>query len=913
MHPNVMPPRNRFLFVVLAVLATSMPATTDAAANAPQTRASSSHAALVARRSIEQQPATVSGDVDVDLAGSLPSSGVQLLLSGAIKTTAEVRSKPIEACPGFWFTAIGVVWNQLGSGRVVGSVSWANLARSTLGKAELTSDDDGPDSLVPTAGPGLRSTDLIWTGAGWCAWVTLDLPAGVTISNLHVAFANTSGSAAGPETGPPDLAPRPTTEGSDAADPTGRATTTQGGPPMPAMVSRASWGADPKTFNTGSPGCSAPYYSPIKVAYVHHTSGSNSYSPAQGDDIVRGIDWYHTQERGYCDIAYSFLVDRFGTPYVGRAGGSDLPVTPGSQAGFNPYTFSVSVMGNFATTNPPAAAIGAVERVLAWKLDVAHVPADGTATLVSQGFDTDRYAVGERITMHTIEGHRRTSQTDCPGRIWDVLPQIRRTVAAMGGAKIYRPEQGSTRVQPGGQPVQLTATANQPLRWTVSIERQNGQTIRPLQLPGRSMSLHASWDGLDANGDPAPPGKYLAVIAGSTARGQTPRSATLQVDVPGPLPGPLSVPSGTVQVSSGFPLLRAVAATGPQDVWAVGSVATTGAIKPLVRHLEPTGWHSVTAPNPGIHGSALQAVDAIAADDAWAGGFSCLSAACGPNGGFGSRTLLEHWDGHAWTAAPTPSPGTALNEIRAVDAVAPDDVWAVGLWSDRGRWLRRGLVLHWDGSSWRQVPIPFVDGETHLDGLSAVASDDAWVVGETCPGPCSGQAHSTALALHWDGTRVTRVPPAPLEADRSGFDGVLTVGPDEAWAVGGRSANRVAPTHPLAERWDGHRWRPVDTPLSGKSAHWFAITDVPGAGLWSVGGFAPGDPERPLVMRRRSTSRWTRATVPSPNVHLAFLGDVAVISKTNVWAVGPSSAGPLAVHWNGSSWTLADTAGNRAP
>ena len=233
---------------------------------------------------------------------------------------------------------------------------------------------------------------------------------------------------------------------------------------MPGMVSRASWGAEPVAFNTGSPGCSAPYYSPIKVAYVHHTSGSNSYSQAQGDDVVRGIDWYHTQERGYCDIAYDFLVDRFGTIYVGRAGGADLPVIPGSQAGFNPFTTSVSVMGNFATAAPPPAAISSVERLLAWKLDVAHVPAEGTTTLVSQGYDTDRYPAGQRITMHTIEGHRRTSQTDCPGRIWDLLPQIRRTVAAMGGPKIYRPAESATRVVPGSSPVAFTATATDPLR-----------------------------------------------------------------------------------------------------------------------------------------------------------------------------------------------------------------------------------------------------------------------------------------------------------------------------------------------------------------------------------------------------------------------------------------------------------------
>jgi N-acetylmuramoyl-L-alanine amidase-like protein len=861
---------------------------------------------------VVRQPATVTRDVGLDLAGSLPRAGVSRLRGDAVRTTIAVTSRSITSCPGLWFTSFGVVWHQRGSGAVTGTATWLGEHGAVLGHQALAPDDDGGDAVGGPSGPS--STPLVWTGGGRCVRLVLRLPAGVTVADPHVAFANTSGSAAGPGTGPPDVAVSPgvdTTDlaapdGAPGASPEGRAAN-GGGPPMPAMVSRAAWGAQPSTFNTGSPGCSAPYYSPIKVAYVHHTSGSNSYSRAQSDDIMRGIDWYHTQERGYCDIAYDFLVDRFGTIFVGRAGGIDLPVVPGSQAGFNPFTFSVSVMGNFATAAPPHAAILGVERVLAWKLDLAHVPAEGTATLVSQGYDTDRYPPGQRITMHTIEGHRRTSQTDCPGRIWNLLPQIRRAVAAMGGPKIYRPAESAPQITPGHGSVQFTATASAPLRWSVTIERQDGTGIRPLQQPGSSTSLHVAWDGRNANGIPAPPGTYEAVVDGATAGSASPRQATLQIDVPGPPSGPLPVPSGTVQVHGGFAMLRAVAATGPSDVWAVGTVATNGAIRPLIRHLGQSRWTTLGGPNPGVHGSGLQAVAATGPDDVWAGGFSCLSSACGPNGGFGSRTLMEHWDGHAWTVVPTPSPGTALNEIRAVDAVAPDNVWAAGLWSDQGRWLRHGLVLHWDGASWRQVRIPFVPGEAHLDGISASGPGDAWAAGEVCPGPCSGLAHSAGLLLHWNGAKFTRVQPAPLGADRSGMNAVVDVSPTEAWAVGGRSANRVAPTHPLIERWDGTRWRPVAAPLEGKSSELYDVLPGPGGRLWSVGTFGTNSAERPFTLRRNASGAWQRVGAPSPNVRLAFLSGAATGPTTDMWAVGPATSGPFALHWNGHAWSIAST------
>jgi N-acetylmuramoyl-L-alanine amidase/FlgD Ig-like domain len=843
-------------------------------------------------------PPTISGDVFIDLDKVVPPDAVVFARDDRVRTRSATRTSSVRACPGFWFTTLGVVWDQYGEGTLRARVQWADDRGSVLGRATLAdAGDEGPDPGMPDGDRDRRGTDALWTGGGRCADVVLELPAGVTVSHLHVAFANTSGSSAGPGTGPPDVPSVETTYRTGGA-----------GVSMPPMVTRAQWDAAMNTFDTGSPGCSAPYYSPqVKVAYVHHTSGSNSYSASQADDVVRGINWFHTQERGYCDIAYNFLVDRFGRIYVGRAGGVDQPVTPGSQAGFNPYTFSVAVMGNFVSTRPSPAAVASLERVLAWRLDVAHVPAQGTATLVSQGYDTDRYPPGTAVTMHTIEGHRRTSYTDCPGRIEAMLPRIRSDVAAIGGAKILRPAQSAQSVTPGSGTVRFTAKANRTLTWTVTIERQDGTVVRRLTVSGPSSALSARWDGTDRFGREARPGTYRVVIAGQATNGDRARPAELPIDVPGPLEGPRPVPTGTVRVPSGFGALRGVAATSASDVWAVGSLSRIGAQKPLVRHLDGSSWHRVAAPNPGFHGSALNAVDALSGSDAWAGGLSCLDADCGPYGGYGSRTLLVHWNGGRWEAVPTPSPGTAVNEIRAVDARAPDDVWAVGLWSDRGRWLRHGLVLHWDGASWSQARIPYLSGEVHLEGVSASAADDAWAVGERCPGPCSGLAHSSAVILHWDGTRWMAVAPPRLSADRSGLDGVLALDHRHAWAVGGRSKNRVAPTHPLFERWDGTSWRLGRAPLAGKSTHWFFVTRVPGAGPWAFGSFVPTTDYRPLAERRRSDGSWARAAVPSPDVHLAYLRSGAVVSWRNAWAVGPSSAGPYAVHWNGSSWITART------
>ncbi len=41
-------------------------------------------------------------------------------------------------------------------------------------------------------------------------------------------------------------------------------------------------------------------------------------------------------------------------------------------------------------------------------------------------------------------------------------------------------------------------------------------------------------------------------------------------------------------------------------------------------------------------------------------------------------TLVERWNGTAWTQVPSPSPSAAGNELSGVAATSASNVWAVG-------------------------------------------------------------------------------------------------------------------------------------------------------------------------------------------------------------------------------------------
>lgn len=176
------------------------------------------------------------------------------------------------------------------------------------------------------------------------------------------------------------------------------------------IVTRKEWGADEKLVR-----CETDKTSTTKGIFIHHTAGSNSYTKAQAPGIIRGYLAYHTKERGWCDLGYNFLVDKYGTIYEGRAGSIDLSITGAHASGFNSYTLGISVMGTFTGSAPATAAQNSVKRLVAWKANQYSFNPTGKMTLTSGGGATSRYPEGKKVSLNVVSGHRDTSYTECPG------------------------------------------------------------------------------------------------------------------------------------------------------------------------------------------------------------------------------------------------------------------------------------------------------------------------------------------------------------------------------------------------------------------------------------------------------------------------------------------------------------------
>ena len=227
----------------------------------------------------------------------------------------------------------------------------------------------------------------------------MDTPNGQPLPDVRVTTINPGTSAADD-----DLVPH-----TPAASASAAATT-------PTIITRKQWGADESLRG------STTYNTTVKAITIHHTASSNDYTAATAAAQVRGIYAYDTKGLGWSDIAYNFLVDKFGRVYEGRAGSITKAVRGAHAMGFNTNTMGISALGNYETTAAPAVMVDAMAKVAGWKLSQYGVDPTATTKLTSAGGTGAKFGAGVVATLPTIFPHMSTSYTLCPGKY--LAPQL---------------------------------------------------------------------------------------------------------------------------------------------------------------------------------------------------------------------------------------------------------------------------------------------------------------------------------------------------------------------------------------------------------------------------------------------------------------------------------------------------------
>jgi N-acetylmuramoyl-L-alanine amidase len=265
----------------------------------------------------------------------------------------------------------------------------------------------------------------------------------------------------------------------------------------PPLVSRAVWRADEGIVRA------RPIFADrLEFAVVHHTAGRNGYTASESAAIVRSIQLYHVKGNGWNDIGYNFLVDRYGTVFEGRGGGVDRNVVGAHAEGFNTGSVGIAVIGDYGSSSVTKAAEDALARVIAWRLDLAHVDPLGTLSHLSGG--NARFPGGLPVFLRTVSGHRDTGFTSCPGdALYAKLATIAAAAQRQGLPKLYEPRVTGTI----GRPVRFRGRLSSALPWHVSVTDTAGLEIAAGD--GFGTNVDWTWDSTTT-----PPGSYRWTIDG---------------------------------------------------------------------------------------------------------------------------------------------------------------------------------------------------------------------------------------------------------------------------------------------------------------------------------------------------------------------------------------------------------------
>ena len=336
-------------------------------------------------------------------------------------------------------------------------------------------------------------------------------------------------------------------------------------------------------------------------------------------------------------------------------------------------------------------------------------------------------------------------------------------------------------------------------------------------------------DGLD--GVSCVSAAVCTAVGGYAAKGGTDRTLIESWNgahwsvVPSPSPGP------------GDDVLESVSCVLATACTAVGADVTSGnPYRTLAESWNGTAWSVVPSPSRGS-GSDLHSVSCTAARRCTAAGYYATGS-----GHLG--TLIESWNGTAWSIVPSPNPGTAgsIPDLRGVSCTSATACTAIGYYFTRFHGPGRTLIESWNGTAWSIMPSPSRGSDSYLQDVSCTSAAACTATGYYTWGGPDGPER--ALIESWNGTAWSIMPSADRRADRD-LSSVSCVSAAACTAAGYSDTNGRSPT--LIESWNGTRWSIVPSPNRGNASYLTGVSCTSATACTATGYYASRTYSRTLI------------------------------------------------------------------
>jgi hypothetical protein len=355
--------------------------------------------------------------------------------------------------------------------------------------------------------------------------------------------------------------------------------------------------------------------------------------------------------------------------------------------------------------------------------------------------------------------------------------------------------------------------------------------------------------------------------------------------------------------TDGAGALSSVTCLSATDCWAVGEVVASGDAEfasPLTEQWDGSAWSVVPSPNGTIDGfqigTGLNSVACASASDCWAVGYTFAAPGEDLNG-----SVIEHWNGSAWSVEHADISGESLNSVACVN---DSDCWAVGSTNSD-----ETLTEQWDGSTWSVVTSPNASSaqSNSLHSVECSAVSDCWAVGGYSTPATHNQQIGHGLAEQWDGSAWSVVAGPALKAKQSSdLSSVTCTSSTNCWAMGTISSSSRSPEQTLAEYWNGSVWALASSAGSAAGSALAAVACADALDCWSVGSTAPGGDSATLIEQLDPTAVVVSPDAGPPGTALTVHGSGFTFGKrVKVTYATGSASGNQSV--NVCSATASDT------
>ncbi len=309
--------------------------------------------------------------------------------------------------------------------------------------------------------------------------------------------------------------------------------------------------------------------------------------------------------------------------------------------------------------------------------------------------------------------------------------------------------------------------------------------------------------------------------------------------------------------------LNGVACHSSTSCEAVGTYITgTGVKRTLAQVWNGTLWSTQVPPNNGVGDNDLLGVACATAT-------SCMAVGYFVNSGSVDRTLAESWNGSVWTLVPMPDNGSAANYLYSVSCGSPTSCKAVGYYITSGS-VQKTLVESWNGTAWSLSASPNVGTGDVLRRVSCYSATACKAVGSDQSGTVS-----KTLIESWNGTAWSVMPSPNMGSGSNVLSGVSCYFTTSCKAVG-NYANSSNVQRTLAEAWNGYSWTIVNTPDNGTNVNFLNnLSCASSTSCQAVGSDENGSSVNQTLAESWNGASWSLESTPDASTNTNYLYNVA--------------------------------------